>query len=213
MSTKKKTTKKKTARKKTTRKKTAKKKSVKKIVKTGKKPQHEFEVKEKNTDGSKYVTPDEAEKMFNVWYQIRDKGKDGGLKGVAHIFGRSRTTVFRASRKYKWAERAKKIDQKVAESNDKKIIKKKISSLDLVSALQKKTANELLRPGDINPSVNDFTSLTRLKEELEMNLPIAGEKEEQIPQESMNKLLTILESIDENKIIKMFVDDQDSDAK
>ena len=151
-----------------------------------------------------YVLDMEAEQMFRLWCQIKDKGKGGGFKGVAKQFGRDIKTVRRIAEKDDWRGRYAKIMADVQKHTDRKIVKEEISNLRLVRRLRDKIATEKLRSNqDIDASVKDFLDVMRYQDELEGNLPEPSQnddREKLLSPDQIDKAIVMLEKMGEKAI-------------
>ncbi len=121
-----------------------------------------------------YVAKREADKMFDLWCQIKDTGKGGGYKGVGKKFKRDIKTVRRVSERYDWTKRWEDIQRDIQKQADRNVVKREIKNLEHVQKVKKKALDAYLDPKR-NPkpraSVRDIATIIELEEQLRGNLP------------------------------------------
>ena len=115
----------------------------------------------------KPVTQAEADTMFLFW---QESGRN--TSRTAKQFKKGRTSIQRYIKKFGWKAKADTIETKKINA----IAEKQIDDLTMVTALQKKVAKSLLaRANELGKAtVSDFALLTRLKLEIQGELPAEG---------------------------------------
>ena len=208
-----------TAEKKAVAKKVAKKKAAKKKTtprKSQRKPIHpaitKAKTRPKNEDRDNYVGALEQEEMFQLWCQIRDKGKGGGYKGVGTKLGRDTKTVRRISERNKWHDRFDKIMQDVFKATNQKVKQEQVSNLRLARLLRNKVCSHILRPNyKITPSVSDAINTMRFEDELSGNLPDPGKSALAAKNsEQLEKALALIDGLDPKSLAKLAEDMADA---
>jgi hypothetical protein len=92
----------------------------------------------------KAVTVDEAEMMFNLWYEIKETR---GHQGVADHFGRAVSTIFRVAKANDWDKRVKKREKELRNQTDKRAVKKQLDKLKMMEQLERATYASLFVEG------------------------------------------------------------------
>lgn len=113
----------------------------------------------------KPVTQAEADAMFLFW---QESGRN--VLRTAKHFNKGRTSIHRYIKKFKWTAKADQIDR----DKTKAISHKQIDDLTMVQAIQNKVAKHILEKCYLldKISVSDFVAITRLKLEIQGELPL-----------------------------------------
>ncbi len=112
-------------------------------------------------------TPDKAEEVFNWWMD-----NDCAHTATASHYNVSTSTLARYRQRFEWDKRAKGMQQKVRDANDRKRIKQEVSNLTMAQAvLQKEVAGYLHRDHKPTGNLNAIATLMRYIDEIQGNMP------------------------------------------
>lgn len=118
-----------------------------------------------------YTSDKDRLRMFEYWLICENYAQ------VGKQFSRARSTVCSIAKKHKWVEMKKEIEKKRRAAIIRKIVKQDLDDLQLVSALQKKIYGVLLAEStNLEPKTTDAVAVTRLKLEIEGEIPPEGQK-------------------------------------
>jgi len=166
--------------------------------------------KRKGQQGKKRaVSAEEAEGMFALYCTIKETK---GISGVAQFFRRARSTVNDIARKYKWAQRYKKVQQQVQATTEKETAKRQIEKQRMADAVISATYEKLFEKDDktgekllvTEPSVRDFLHASEYGDKLREKFPDTGTDERcSLPEDIVLKAVKYLQGLGKKGLKKL----------
>ena len=148
--------------------------------------------KQKRTSHAyKPITQAEADKMFDVYYAL---GRN--LTATAREFDKDRSSIRRYCKRYDWINKADKIKASQEKAMEKQAGEQVESDIKMITDVQLKVVSKIKGYLDdskskFSISISDLATLTRLKLEIQGNLPSGGDSN------THGDVITIIQNLSE----------------